>query len=117
MTDVALTSVAVTITLTEGATVSGTGSTILITVDPDPVALGGGASAVDIDWSLNASGWEFAKRGIVIQGPQTVFKRQGASKWKRAASKKDDNTYKYTINLENATTDAALTWDPFILNN
>ena len=121
MTDVALTSVAVTITLTENAT------GISISVSREPINLQNELDEVEIEWELAdaayAAGWTFASQGIDIKAPAVVFKnKKGLSlgkkhRWKRHPNHRDGNEYKYTINVENLDKGTKLTWDPFILNN
>jgi hypothetical protein len=109
--------ITVTVTLTFPA------NGISIAVDQEPVNLAASGDP-DVEWSLDAAsyslGWRFANKGVDIKAPASVFKNNnGSSNGKKhgwTSLHFDGKTYKYTINVENPTNGAALTWDPTIKN-
>jgi hypothetical protein len=110
------------VTVTVALTFPSNGA-ITITVDPEPVPLGSSGDR-DIEWILDDTtyglGWRFASRGVEVKAPKTVFKnKHGSGNGKKHGWKSlthDNQTYKYSINLENPDTEDQLTWDPTIMN-
>lgn len=87
-----------------------------ISVDKPTLDLRGKGPNVQIHWKILTQGWNFTANGIEIPENKGEFsqpERQGQNfKWKDRNS--DHQTYKYTINVSDGTTD--LTEDPFIVN-
>jgi len=114
----------VTVTIVIKETSSGSKNEISISVDPYELSLASQPTPVDIEWQLDntqATAWVFTSKGVDIKGAGNVFQNNGGSGngkkhgWQR--KQKDNKTYKYSINLENATDHTELTWDPFIVND
>jgi len=115
-----------TVQITLTATVTGSKTVMSISADPEKLDLAHEGDQVDIDWTLdntNAAGWTFAAQGIDIKGHGSKFSDHGGSGggkkhgWRRNARDGHNKTYKYAINVENATNGTTLSWDPFIVNN
>lgn len=106
-------------------TVTHTGSTFQIKVDPDVIDLSRYKKAeVEIEWNITGGsthGWEFASgKGIKIKQSSLnpPFKDKGGGNkqhtWTRKAGKDDSKTYRYSITVTDSNLKYVL--DPIIIN-
>ena len=83
-----------------------------------PVPVQRGEKDEMISWTIDTPGWKFTRHGIVIHRNINAFHRPGSNndgtEFHWTSRNSYENTYKYTVNVTNSTTQA--TRDPGIKN-